>query len=73
MSLKRQKMKVTMNRPQRQRGKKGRGVEKACNHCKRSHLKCDEMRPCRRCIIAGKVGCKDVQHKPRGCPKHLKG
>lgn len=55
------------------RKKKGRNVEKACNHCKRSHLKCDKMRPCRRCITTGKVGCKDVQHKPRGRPKLLKG
>jgi hypothetical protein len=49
--------------------KKGRNVDKACNHCKRSHLRCDEMRPCRRCITTGKTGCKDVQHKPRGRPK----
>ncbi|KAI9277387.1 hypothetical protein BY458DRAFT_532584 [Sporodiniella umbellata] len=49
--------------------KKGKNVDKACNHCKRSHLRCDEMRPCRRCITTGKMGCKDVQHKPRGRPK----
>ncbi|KAI8384725.1 uncharacterized protein BYT42DRAFT_544581 [Radiomyces spectabilis] len=49
--------------------KKGRNVDKACNHCKRSHLRCDDMRPCRRCISTGKTGCKDVQHKPRGRPK----
>ncbi|KAF1797838.1 Zn(2)-C6 fungal-specific transcription factor [Mucor lusitanicus] len=49
--------------------KKGRNVDKACNHCKRSHLRCDDMRPCRRCVATGKQGCKDVQHKPRGRPK----
>jgi hypothetical protein len=49
--------------------KKGRNVDKACNHCKRSHLRCDDMRPCRRCVATGKTGCKDVQHKPRGRPK----
>ncbi|CEP09276.1 hypothetical protein [Parasitella parasitica] len=49
--------------------KKGRNVDKACNHCKRSHLRCDDMRPCRRCVSTGKQGCKDVQHKPRGRPK----
>lgn len=49
--------------------KKGRNVDKACNHCKRSHLRCDEMRPCRRCVATGKTGCKDVEHKPRGRPK----
>ncbi|KAG1469290.1 hypothetical protein G6F56_003338 [Rhizopus delemar] len=49
--------------------KKGKNVDKACNHCKRSHLRCDEMRPCRRCITTGKIGCRDVQHKPRGRPK----
>lgn len=49
--------------------KKGRNVDKACNHCKRSHLRCDNMRPCRRCIATGKSGCKDVEHKPRGRPR----
>ncbi|KAI8385773.1 hypothetical protein BD560DRAFT_443794 [Blakeslea trispora] len=49
--------------------KKGRNVDKACNHCKRSHLRCDDMRPCRRCVATGRTGCKDVQHKPRGRPK----
>ncbi|KAG0163995.1 hypothetical protein DFQ28_011374 [Apophysomyces sp. BC1034] len=48
---------------------KGRNVDRACNHCKRSHLRCDNMRPCRRCIVTGKVGCKDVEHKPRGRPR----
>ncbi|KAG2174927.1 hypothetical protein INT43_005989 [Umbelopsis isabellina] len=49
--------------------KKGRNVDKACNHCKRSHLRCDDMRPCKRCVSTGKNGCKDVEHKPRGRPK----
>ena len=49
--------------------RKGRNVDKACNHCKRSHLRCDNMRPCRRCIATGKTGCKDVEHKPRGRPR----
>lgn len=49
--------------------RKGRNVDKACNHCKRSHLRCDNMRPCRRCVATGKVGCKDVEHKPRGRPR----
>lgn len=49
--------------------KKGRNVDKACNHCKRSHLRCDNVRPCRRCVATGKVGCQDVKHKPRGRPR----
>ncbi|ORX57577.1 hypothetical protein DM01DRAFT_1372598 [Hesseltinella vesiculosa] len=49
--------------------RKNRNVDKACNHCKRSHLRCDNMRPCRRCIATGKSGCKDVEHKPRGRPR----
>ncbi|CAO0803186.1 unnamed protein product [Mucor circinelloides] len=49
--------------------KKGRNVDKACNHCKRSHLRCDNVRPCRRCVTTGKVGCQDVKHKPRGRPR----
>ncbi|GAN06771.1 hypothetical protein MAM1_0135d06261 [Mucor ambiguus] len=49
--------------------KKGRNVDKACNHCKRSHLRCDNVRPCRRCVATGKLGCQDVKHKPRGRPR----
>ncbi|KAI8381360.1 uncharacterized protein BYT42DRAFT_302672 [Radiomyces spectabilis] len=49
--------------------KKSRNVDKACNHCKRSHLRCDNMRPCRRCVATGKTGCEDVDHKPRGRPR----
>ena len=49
--------------------KKGRNVDKACNHCKRSHLRCDNVRPCRRCVATGKTGCQDVKHKPRGRPR----
>lgn len=49
--------------------KKGRNVDKACNHCKRSHLRCDNARPCRRCVTTGKEGCQDVSHKPRGRPR----
>ncbi|KAI7894791.1 uncharacterized protein EV154DRAFT_497032 [Mucor mucedo] len=49
--------------------KKGRNVDKACNHCKRSHLRCDNVRPCRRCVATGKIGCQDVKHKPRGRPR----
>jgi hypothetical protein len=49
--------------------KKGRNVDKACNHCKRSHLRCDNVRPCRRCVSTGKIGCQDVKHKPRGRPR----
>ncbi|OZJ03137.1 hypothetical protein BZG36_04648 [Bifiguratus adelaidae] len=48
---------------------KGRNVDKACNNCKKSHLRCDEQRPCRRCIVTGKGDCKDVEHKPRGRPR----
>ncbi|CAO3582348.1 unnamed protein product [Absidia cylindrospora] len=55
--------------PSNHPAKKGRNVDKACNHCKRSHLRCDNMRPCRRCIATGKSGCKDVEHKPRGRPR----
>ncbi|KAI8340638.1 hypothetical protein BC941DRAFT_417749 [Chlamydoabsidia padenii] len=58
-----------MGGPPTSHPKKGRNVDKACNHCKRSHLRCDNMRPCRRCIATGKSGCKDVEHKPRGRPR----
>ncbi|KAI8977530.1 hypothetical protein BDF20DRAFT_875374 [Mycotypha africana] len=49
--------------------KKGRNVEKACNHCKRSHLRCDNLRPCGRCVATGKNDCHDVEHKARGRPR----
>ena len=45
-------------------------VCKACIHCKRAHLACDEARPCRRCMHLGKFDtCVDVEHKRRGRPK----
>ncbi|KAI9032858.1 hypothetical protein CLU79DRAFT_728378 [Phycomyces nitens] len=72
------KMPRTQNRPTKQStqsvkktrmGDKGRNVDKACQHCKRSHLRCDNVRPCGRCVATGKTGCEDVHHKPRGRPR----
>eukprot|EP00834_Sanchytrium_tribonematis_P000926 NODE_19_length_47148_cov_1.447810.p17 type:complete len:317 gc:universal NODE_19_length_47148_cov_1.447810:42510-43460(+) len=40
--------------------KKRRKVTKACVYCRRSHLTCDDGRPCQRCIKRGIAGlCKD--------------
>ncbi|KAL0088571.1 hypothetical protein F4703DRAFT_1927354 [Phycomyces blakesleeanus] len=73
------KMPRTQSRPTKQQsaqavkktrmGDKGRNVDKACQHCKRSHLRCDNVRPCGRCVATGKTGCEDVHHKPRGRPR----
>ena len=49
--------------------KRHKHVRKACVHCKKAHLACDEGRPCRRCIHLGKTDCVDVEHKRRGRPR----
>ena len=46
-------------------------VCRACVHCKRAHLACDESRPCKRCVHLGRTDCVDVEHKRRGRPKVL--
>ncbi|ETN42012.1 uncharacterized protein HMPREF1541_03951 [Cyphellophora europaea CBS 101466] len=44
-------------------------VASACINCKKKHLRCDNARPCRRCVQAGKEDtCQDVVHKKRGRP-----
>lgn len=50
-------------------GKRQKHVRKACIHCKKAHLACDEGRPCKRCIHLGKTDCIDVEHKRRGRPR----
>ena len=46
--------------------RRGRHVARACQHCKKAHLACDEQRPCKRCVRLGKTDCRDVEHKRRG-------
>ncbi|KAJ9631126.1 hypothetical protein H2204_008348 [Knufia peltigerae] len=44
-------------------------VASACVNCKKKHLRCDNNRPCRRCVQSGKeASCHDVEHKKRGRP-----
>ncbi|KIX04403.1 uncharacterized protein Z518_05271 [Rhinocladiella mackenziei CBS 650.93] len=44
-------------------------VASACINCKKKHLRCDNERPCRRCVQSGKEDtCVDVEHKKRGRP-----
>ena len=50
-------------------GKRQKHVRKACIHCKKAHLACDEARPCKRCVHLGKTDCIDVEHKRRGRPR----
>lgn len=50
-------------------GKRQKHVRKACIHCKKAHLACDESRPCKRCVHLGKTDCIDVEHKRRGRPR----
>ncbi|KAI9475149.1 hypothetical protein BX667DRAFT_469642 [Coemansia mojavensis] len=40
------------NEPKRTRRKKRKTV-RACNHCQKSHLTCDDSRPCARCVKRG--------------------
>jgi hypothetical protein len=49
--------------------KRQKHVRRACVHCKKAHLACDEGRPCRRCLHLGKTDCVDVEHKRRGRPR----
>ncbi|KAI8054409.1 hypothetical protein BDF22DRAFT_678970 [Syncephalis plumigaleata] len=42
-------------------------VFRACVNCRKGHVACDVNRPCRRCILGGKVDtCIDVDHRRRG-------
>ena len=44
-----------------------RPVVKACTNCRQSKLKCDEQRPCTRCIVCKKESsCIDYVPRPRG-------
>ncbi|KAJ3292268.1 hypothetical protein HK104_005428 [Borealophlyctis nickersoniae] len=49
--------------------KRQKHVGKACVHCKKAHLACDQARPCKRCVHLGKTDCVDVEHKRRGRPR----
>ncbi|KAK9761664.1 hypothetical protein K7432_013270 [Basidiobolus ranarum] len=51
------------------KAQKKKNVGRACVHCKKAHLACDESRPCKRCVHLGKSFCVDVEHKRRGRPK----
>ena len=51
------------------KAKRHKHVGKACVHCKKAHLACDNERPCRRCVHLGKTDCVDVEHKRRGRPR----
>ena len=51
--------------------KKAYYVNKACVHCKASHVACDAQRPCKRCIRRGtEATCVDAESKKRGRPKN---
>jgi len=50
-----------------------RRVKKACKQCSRSHLSCDEVRPCKRCIQRGiSENCEDQIGKRRGRRRKIK-
>eukprot|EP00761_Pharyngomonas_kirbyi_P003625 gb/GECH01003629.1/.p1 GENE.gb/GECH01003629.1/~~gb/GECH01003629.1/.p1 ORF type:complete len:748 (+),score=179.23 gb/GECH01003629.1/:1-2244(+) len=51
-------------------GKKRKQVKKACTNCRRTHMSCDDSRPCKRCVKLG-IGdqCKDGESKKRGRPR----
>ncbi|ODQ63124.1 hypothetical protein NADFUDRAFT_84601 [Nadsonia fulvescens var. elongata DSM 6958] len=40
-------------------------ISRACVHCQKSHVTCDEGRPCQRCIKRGLAStCRDAERKP---------
>lgn len=43
--------------------RRGHIVKKACLHCRRSHRACDENRPCKRCVEAGRTCEEDVSQE----------
>ncbi|KAJ3190883.1 hypothetical protein HK101_008284 [Irineochytrium annulatum] len=48
--------------------RKGKNVGTACTECKKSHLACDQSRPCKRCQNLKKL-CVNVIHMKRGRPR----
>lgn len=45
-------------------------VSVACQRCKKSHIKCQQERPCEKCRNSGEASnCKDALHKVRGRPR----
>ncbi|KAI8899522.1 hypothetical protein BC833DRAFT_564012 [Globomyces pollinis-pini] len=49
-------------------------VNRACVNCKASHVACDVVRPCQRCIRLGKIdSCVDAVLKKRGRPLNPNG
>ena len=51
--------------------KRSKHVGKACTHCKKAHLACDNERPCSRCRHLNREYCVDVEHKKRGRPRSI--
>lgn len=47
--------------------KRRKQVKKACTNCRQAHARCDDMRPCSRCVKHG-IGqfCHDAKTKKRG-------
>jgi len=53
--------------------KKRKQVKRACFSCRKAHARCDEERPCRRCIRTGcESTCVDVPRKKRVLKKPAK-
>jgi hypothetical protein len=47
--------------------KKRKRVTSACIYCQRSHMSCDESRPCKRCVSRGMSElCRDGKRRRRG-------
>ncbi|KAI8915633.1 hypothetical protein EDD86DRAFT_272574 [Gorgonomyces haynaldii] len=66
---KKRKKKASVGSPPKKAMKRQKHVGKACVHCKKAHLACDNARPCKRCVHLGKSDCVDVEHKRRGRPR----
>ncbi|GMG40144.1 unnamed protein product [Ambrosiozyma monospora] len=56
-------------KPKRRRRNLNKKVSRACNHCRKAHMTCDESRPCKRCVNRGLAAtCVDA---PRKTKKYL--
>ena len=53
----------------RRRRMNGKRVSRACNHCQKAHVTCNESRPCERCVARNMADtCRDA---PRKAKKYL--
>jgi len=63
-----EEIKILSELPNQSNGKKRNHVTRACFHCQKAHVSCDNVRPCSRCIERNKE-CTEGDSKKRGRKK----